>query len=153
MPALFDKFGIRFQYPENWTLETDVSAPGRQTVSVESPGGAFWTITLAPRDSQPAGLAETALDALKREYDELDSEPVQDCVGDVQLMGFDVNFYCLDMTNTAWIRAGRTSSAAYLVFCQAEDREFEQIAPVFRAMTVSLLSHSQSNPRGPGGTP
>jgi len=140
MPALFNKFGIHFQYPENWTLETDSSAPGRQTVSVYSPGGGFWTVALSPHDSDPAKLAETALETIAHEYDELDSEQASESIGDVDLVGYDLNFYCLDLTNTAWIRAGRTSRATYLVICQAEDREFDQISPVFRAMTTSLLT-------------
>lgn len=142
MPALFNKFGISFQYPENWTLETDSSAPGRQTVSVYSPGGGFWTVALAPHDSDPAKLAEAALKTIAREYDELDSEEASESIGDVDLVGYDLNFYCLDLTNTAWIRAGRTSRATYLVICQAEDREFDQIAPVFRAMSTSLLTRN-----------
>jgi len=143
MPALFNKFGIHFQYPENWTLETDSAAPGRQAVTVYSLGGGFWTVSLAPSDSVPAQLAETALDTIKREYDELDSETTSESIGDVDLIGYDLNFYCLDLTNTAWIRAGRTSRAAYLVICQAEDREFDQISPVFRAMTTSLLKNDK----------
>jgi len=140
MPALFNKFGIHFQYPENWTLETDSSAPDRQSISVYSPGGGFWTVAVAPRDSNPAQLAQTALDTIKGEYDELDSEQIQESIGEVDLVGFDVNFYCLDLTNTTWIRAGRTHRAAYLLICQAEDREFDQISQVFRAMTTSLLA-------------
>ena len=139
MPALFNKFGIHFQYPENWTLETDSSAPGRQTVRVYRPGGGFWTVALAPSDSDPAQLAETALETIKREYDEFDSEETSESIGEVDLVGYDLNFYCLDLTNTAWIRAGRGHRATYLVICQAEDREFDQISPVFRAMTTSLL--------------
>ena len=76
----------------------------------------------------------------------IDSEAVQETVGSVDLVGFDVNFYCLDLTNTALIRAGvlpgggRSKPATYLIVCQAEDREFDQVSPVFRAMTFSLLT-------------
>ena len=97
-------------------------------------------MALSPHDSDPAKLAETALETIAHEYDELDSEQASESIGDVDLVGYDLNFYCLDLTNTAWIRAGRTSRATYLVICQAEDREFDQISPVFRAMTTSLLT-------------
>lgn len=60
-------------------------------------------------------------------------------IGKIELVGFDVNFYCLDLTNTAWIRAGSTAAATYLILCQAEDREFSEVADIFRAMTASLL--------------
>ncbi len=55
------------------------------------------------------------------------------------LVGYDLNFFFLDLTNTARIRCVGTERATYTVFCQAEDREFERIEPVFRAMTTSLL--------------
>jgi hypothetical protein len=147
MPAVFDKLGIRFQYPENWTLESDATATDRQTISVYSPEGAFWMVMCHPRDSDPLELARTALAAMQNEYKELDSEPVREEIGDVELVGFDLNFYCLDLTNTAWIRAGYTKSTTYLLICQAEDREFEQVSAVFQAMTASLLAGSGQSMR------
>ncbi|HTQ38766.1 MAG TPA: hypothetical protein VMJ32_07045 [Pirellulales bacterium] len=146
MTAVFDKFGIRFQYPENWTLEADNTAPGRQSVSVYSPGGAFWTVMLHPPDTDASELASTALVAMQNEYDELDSEPVQEEISRMGLIGFDLNFYCLDLTNTAWIRAGSNYSATFLVICQAEDREFEEVSGVFQAMTASLLAAAAPAP-------
>ena len=145
MAAVFDKLGIRFQYPENWKLEADDTTPGRQAISVYSPCGAFWTVTLHPSDENPAELARAALAAMQNEYDELDSEPVQGEIGSVGLTGFDLNFYCLDLTNTAWIRAGASETAVFLVICQAEDREFEELSGIFQAMTASLLSAMEEN--------
>jgi hypothetical protein len=140
MAAVFDKLGIRFLYPENWTVETDDTAPGRQTISVYSPGGAFWTVMLHSQDKDPVELARTALVAMQDEYDELDSEFAREEIEGVELIGFDLNFYCLDLTNTAWIRAGSSESSVLLMICQAEDREFEEISPIFQAMTASLLA-------------
>jgi hypothetical protein len=140
MPAEFNKLGIRFQYPENWTLETDAAGSGRQTVSVYSPEGAFWTVMRHPANMDVTELAQTALVAMQNEYDELDSEPVQEEIDDVELSGYDLNFYCLDLTNTAWIRVASTKAATFLLICQAEDREFEEVSPVFQAMTASLLA-------------
>ena len=55
------------------------------------------------------------------------------------LQGFNVNFICLDLTVTAWLRGLRTRKASYLLLCQAEDRELPIVGPVFRAMWISLL--------------
>jgi hypothetical protein len=140
MTAVFDKLGIRFQYPENWTLETDAAGGGQQTVSVYSPEGAFWTVMRHPANTDLTELAQTALVAMQNEYDELDSEAVSEEIGDVELSGYDLNFYCLDLTNTAWIRVANTEAATFLLICQAEDREFEQVSPVFQAMMASLLA-------------
>src|SRR5262252_9510938 len=101
MPALFDKLGIRFQYPENWKLEADDAAAGRQTVSVYSPGGAFWTVMIRRAGDDPERLAREALAAMQKEYEDLESEPASDEIAGTEMSGYDLNFICLDLTNTA----------------------------------------------------
>lgn len=140
MPAQYDKLGIRFQYPENWTLDEIEARDNRNSVSVYSPGGAFWSITLHPPDSSPQDLADAALAAMRQEYDELDAAPVAETVAGRNLVGWDMNFYCLDLTNTAIVRGFKTHEATYLVFCQADDREFDAVERIFAAITFSLLS-------------
>ena len=139
MPEVFDKLGLRFQYPDNWTAETDIAQRGQRSVSVYSPEGAFWTVMLQPSGGDPLELAKVTLATMRQEYEDLDCEPVREKVGQTEWVGFDVNFYCLDLINTAWIRAGSTAAATYLILCQAEDREFSEVSHVFRAMTASLL--------------
>ena len=39
MPATYDKMGIRFLYPENWTLDEEDAVQGCKSVSVNSPKG------------------------------------------------------------------------------------------------------------------
>jgi hypothetical protein len=139
MAAIFDKLGIRFLYPENWQLDESEALAGNQLVSVYSPGGSFWSVMIHPPSTAPATLAAAALKAMRQQYDELDSEEVRETVGGHDLVGYDMNFYCLDLTNTARVRSYRTPDAAYVVFCQADDREFAEIEEVFRAITMSLI--------------
>jgi hypothetical protein len=139
MPAVFDKLGIRFQYPDNWELDEKDALAGESSVTVYSPGAAFWSIAVHGREVAPKDLVEAALKAMRQEYDELDAEPVQERAFGHELIGYDLNFYCLDLTNTALVRAVQTADATYLILCQAEDREFAEVEPVFRAMTASLL--------------
>ena len=77
---------------------------------------------------------------MKNEYEELEAEEICETIADREIVGYDLNFYCLDLTNTARIRCLRTDRNTFTVFCQAEDREFDQIQRVFQAMTTSLLS-------------
>jgi hypothetical protein len=140
MAAVFDKLGIRFLYPENWTLDESEALAGNQVVTVYSPGGAFWSVMIHPADATPTKLAATALKAMRQQYDELDAEEVHENVAGHDLVGHDMNFYCLDLTNTAQVRSYLTPEAAYVVLCQADDREFAEIEAVFRAITMSLLS-------------
>ncbi|HEY4311264.1 MAG TPA: hypothetical protein VGN12_17570 [Pirellulales bacterium] len=139
MAAIFNKLGIRFLYPENWTLDESEALEGNQVITVFSPGGSFWSVMIDPPGTSPEKLAATALKAMRQQYDDLDAEEVQETVAGTELFGYDMNFYCLDLTNTAQVRSYRTPEAAYVIFCQAEDREFAEIEEIFRAITVSLL--------------
>ncbi len=140
MPAVYEKMGIRFMYPDNWTLDEEEALHGNQSVSVYSPQGAFWSIALHPAAADPGELAVAALRTLKAEYEDTEAEVASEQIGGRPLSGYDLNFFYLDFTNTALIRSFRTPEATCLVLCQAEDREFEALAPVFRAITTSLLS-------------
>ncbi len=139
MAAIFDKLGVRFLYPENWQLDESEAMDGNQVVTVYSPGGSFWSLMIHPAGASPAKLAATALKAMRQQYDELDAEEINEEVAGRDLVGYDMNFYCLDLTNTAQVRSYATDEAAYVIFYQADDREFAEIEPVFRAITISLL--------------
>ncbi len=140
MPARFEKLGVSFQYPENWTLDEDDARAGCRSVTVYSPGAAVWSVAIHPRSADPAQLAKAAVDAMREEYEQLERETAQETVAGRELTGFDLSFFCLDLTNTAQIRCLQTDQATYTIFCQSEDREFEQVRLVFHAMTTSLLS-------------
>ncbi|MCA9269309.1 MAG: hypothetical protein KDA41_12595 [Planctomycetales bacterium] len=139
MTAIFDKLGIRFSYPDNWTLDESEALEGNRAVSVYSPEGAFWAVVAHEPDVSPEELAATALATMRGQYDELDAEQAEESVAGRQLIGYDMNFYCLDLTNTAIVRSFRASDAVFVVFCQAEDREFVDVEPIFRALTRSLV--------------
>jgi len=140
MPAKFEKLGISFQYPENWTLDEEDARAGSKSVTVFSPGGAFWSVAVHPRSADPADLSKAAIEALKEEYEQLEQHVAQETIAGRELIGYDLNFFYLDLTNTAQIRCLRTDQATYTVFCQGEDREFDEVRLVFQAMTTSLLS-------------
>jgi hypothetical protein len=80
MAAVYDKLGIRFQYPENWTLDEKDALEGEESVTVYSPGGAFWSVVVHPRYRDPGDLAKAALEAMQQEYEGLESEPVEETV-------------------------------------------------------------------------
>lgn len=139
MVATFDRLGISFQYPENWTLDDSDARQGVRAVAVYSPGGAFWSVMVHPTDAALHELLDSALAAMREEYAELESEPVTENIGGYESRGYDMNFYYLDLTSTARVRAIETPEAKLVVFCQADDTELAAVERVFAAMTVSLL--------------
>src|SRR5687767_4732077 len=97
MTAIYEKLGIRFRYPGNWTLDESDALEGQNSVCVYSPGGAFWSITLHPPDIDPQTLVDAALNAMRQEYQDLDAQAVRETVAGRELIGCDMNFYCLDL--------------------------------------------------------
>ncbi len=141
MPAVFDKLGIRFMYPDNWTLDESDAVAGEQSVTVYSPGGSFWSVRLHASEVDPSDLVDAALATIRTEYQEVDAETFHKTHGDYQIVGCEMNFYYLDLTNTAIVQGFRTSQSTLLILCQADDREFAQIGRIFEAMTISLLEN------------
>ncbi len=136
----FNRLGLAFDYPDNWSVDIGDSAGRRAAVTVQSPEGGFWSLSGHAPGGDAGELALAVLSQMREEYRDLDSEAAEDVVAGHRLAGFDMNFYCLDLTNTAQVRTVETPDAVYLLFCQAEDREWDRVAPVFAAMTASFVS-------------
>jgi hypothetical protein len=139
MTKVYDKLGLHFQYPDNWTLDDEGASEPGDSVAVYSPGGAFWLVT-QHEGPEPGDLADEALRAMEEEYEDLESEPVEEWIEGHQAVGYDLNFWYLDLTSTSWIRCVATEHGTFVVLCQSEDREFDDVAPVFQAITSSLLA-------------
>jgi len=135
----FHRLGIDFSYPESWSVDTDDAREGRAAVTVHSPEGGFWSVSGHAAGGPPGELAAAVVAQMRDEYRDLDAEPAADEVAGHTLAGFDMNFYCLDLTNTAQVRTLATPTAVWLLFCQAEDREWDRIAAVFAAITTSFV--------------
>ena len=137
MVAQFEESSIRFKFPENWRLERD-ETDGGWTVTVQSPDTAFLMLCLR-EDMPPTGeVADTALEALREEYPELEAEACVDSLGGQPAVGHDIRFFSLDLTNTAWIRSFYSTQGTVLLLCQFTDLESEKNEPVLRAMCASL---------------
>jgi len=140
MPALFNKMGIRFTYPDNWIVDETSAMEGAASVTVYSPTESFWTVSLHPADVEPESLVKSGVAALRETYPDLDFEETDDVIQGRDVVGADVNFICLDLTNTAQIRVFESANCVVVVYCQADDRDFDALGPVFQAMTFSLIA-------------
>jgi hypothetical protein len=140
MPAEFNGLGISFQYPDNWTLDDSDAKLGRRSVTVYSPGGAFWSVAVSSGTADPKKLADAVVEAMRKEYPDIETEEAEETLAGHDLIGYDLAFYCLDLTNTAGVRCLAFANSSYTIYCQAEDREYQRIGLVLKAMTISLLS-------------
>jgi hypothetical protein len=133
----FEQEGLSFAYPENWSLEEEETDEG-WTVSVQSPGTAFLTVSCDSRMPTAEEMAEAALGAMREEYPSLEAESAVDTLAGQPAVGHDMRFFSFDLTNTCWTRSFYSDAGTVLVLCQTSDLEEEKYEPVLRAICASL---------------
>ena len=133
---VYRKHGIRFRHPGDWTV-TEEAGPDELTISIQSHGTSFWTLTLFEDAPDPTDILETAITAYRDEYTDLDeSEPPE--LLPVPIAGREIDFVCLDAVNWAMLIAFRTNRRTVLVVAQATDYESKLTRPVMELMTKSF---------------
>lgn len=137
MTAQFHEDGIRFLYPENWELDRQDTDAG-WTVSVQSPGTAFFLVSYDAEMPDPELMADTALAALRSEYPGLETDEAVESLAGQPAVGHDVQFFSLDLTNTCWLRSLYCSTGTMLVMWQANDLELDRLGPVLRTICTSI---------------
>ncbi len=140
MAAVFDRAGVQFDYPENWTVTDDQFSESVRLVSLESPGGGVWSLEVFSEWINPWRSTEEVVKTFQSDYQNLESEAASEDIGKFQLVGYDLHFYCLDFLVSAQTRSFYANGKTYVFVYQAEDREFETLESVFRAMMTSLVN-------------
>ncbi len=137
MPATFQRDGVRFTYPESWQMVRE-DCDGGWSVSVQSPDTAFFLLTFDEGMPDVAEMAETVLEALRGEYENLEAEEAVESVAGLPALGHNFRFFSLDLTNTCWTRCFQTGRGTVLVMCQTSDIDLDTAEPALRAMVASL---------------
>jgi hypothetical protein len=137
MSAQFSDGGIRFQYPENWKLEREDTESG-WTVSVQSPQTAFLMVCFRDDMATTEEMAESALNALREEYPELEADECLDTIAGQPASGHDIRFFSLDLTNSCYTRSFYSDQGTVLVYWQANDLELAKTGPVLKAICASM---------------
>ena len=140
MTANYANLGVQFLYPENWQIMDEDAVSWPRTVSLQSPSGGVWSLVVYPSDDKhPTDLTAEVLSTMQKEYEGLESLEVCEQFGSVSTNGYDMCFYCLDYVVSARALGVCLGNQTLLMIWQAEDREFERLEQVFRAITTSLL--------------
>ena len=138
MAAVFERSGVKFQFPENWAVETEDSDSGGWTVAVQSPVTAFVVVSLRTDGQTATEVADEALAALKAEYADAEAEAVVESLAGRPALGHDIDFLTLDTTTSCWTRCVDTADGPLLVLCQVSDFDRAANGPVLDAITTSL---------------
>ena len=142
MTAVYDKLKLHFLYPENWKLIDSVGAESEDAhvVSLESPSGSStWTVHVYGTDVPQDEILKETIAALEETYDDVEIAPIEETVAGYPCNGVEALFYCLDFLVRARLLLLTTDEHTLLIWTQAEDRDFDQQAIVFSAISTSLL--------------
>ena len=139
MTATYDRDGIRFQYPENWELDEDPKTGFPRTISLTAADGAFWSACFYMTDQPLKELQHQYVEALEAEYEDLEIDDVEFPLADETILATDFQFYCLDFLVHSRLIVTELGRFHVLISWQAEDRDFDKLEDVFKAITFSTL--------------
>ncbi len=140
MTVVYDKVGVRLIYAEGWKITEDDLNSEPRTLSFESPNGGTWELMLYSHERDLEDLTDEALAVMREEYDQLETTICKTSFGDVDAEGHDIYFYHLDLLIRCRIVAAPFGEQTVLLLLQAEDRDFDELEPVFQAMATTLLN-------------
>jgi hypothetical protein len=145
MEEIYEGHGIRFLYPAYWELieQEDDEAT---SITVSSPDTSFWSISLFRDGVSPLEVLESALEAFREEYKEVDVYPATVKVGERTGVARDVDFVCFELINSAFLRAFQTEHFTVLVLYQGFDGELETTRPLLEAISTSLAFAGEDEP-------
>jgi hypothetical protein len=134
--AVYCAHGIQFRHPGDWTVTEDVG-PDETTISVQSEGTSYWSLTLIDDAPDPIDVIEIVLGAYRDEYTDVDVYEVIPAI-ESSAVARDIDFVCLDLVNSASLMAFRTNRRTVLVVGQGTDHELKTTRAVLDSMTQSL---------------
>lgn len=133
----YDAHGVEFDYPEGWELEVADGDDG-VTITVSNGETSFWSLRLMFDRVPVEEVMDTALATFREEYGDLDEYPISEELCNHPAAGVDIEFVCMELINSAALRAFRTDRFTAFVLYQATDVELPNTRRVLEAISVSL---------------
>ena len=137
LQEVYQGHGVGFRYPAAWEL-SEQRAGNEVTITVSSAETSFWSVVLCSDAPRPEDLIESALEAFRDEYEELDIYDAQASMCRRPTIACDLEFVCLELINSAFLRAFRAGSLSVLVLYQGTDYELEDTQQILEAISASL---------------
>lgn len=130
-------YGVRFRYPPHWELSEE-KAEQQNSATVSSTETSFWSLTLFFDRPRSEDLIESAVEVFRNEYEECDIYPTESVVCHRTSVARDLEFVCLELVNSAFLRAFETSQFTALVLYQGTDTELQESKEMLEEITASL---------------
>ncbi len=140
MEKIYLTHGISFRYPEDWELSVQPQEQAQEIeIIVDSPQTSFWGLTLFFNGPQAEEVIKTALRTFQEEYDEIDIYPSTAKLCGRRTIARDLQFVCMDLINSTFLRAFETDRFTALVLFQATDNELDKTLPLLERLNRSMV--------------
>jgi hypothetical protein len=137
MSSTYRTTGLSFSFPPEWQA-SEQREDDRLSVTVFGEGTAFCTVTMLYDRPEPRQVLDAAVRAFREEYPEIDVYSADGRVASRPALGCDIDFICLELCNTALLRAFRTGRFTVLVLFQSSDAELPDTRPIFDQLCDSM---------------
>ncbi len=144
MPDTYEALGIKFLYPDNWTVTERDAEEGIHGVTFELPAGGFFNIERAVAGAEGSPevadekFIETVQSSISADYGEVEQEEIPvDNEGDRTV---EFRFFYLDLLIVSRLMMVTIHNDRFMIQIQAESRVFEENEPVFGAIMQQLMS-------------
>ena len=141
MQQQFGGLGIRFRYPDEWTLSEELG-DDEATITVSSPESAFWSVTVLRHRPDPEEVLQASVEVFEDEYAERDVSMHEVTLANRPASAADIDFVCLELTNSAYLRSFRTGQFTVLVLYQLTDEDVDEQQSTLEAISDSLICES-----------
>lgn len=136
---VYEGHGIRFTYPADCEIEVDGDSE-LSTVDVRHCDGlAFALVQTDLSRPDPDLMLEAALVAMREDYPDLSESPANEPLAGHDALGRVVEFFSLDMVNTASIRCFRTPRRTVFFMGQWSDLEGDEGGRFIEGLLESLV--------------
>ena len=141
----YDANGLFFAYPTNWEIEETDMDEVEGAIQLSSPDGAFWILRKYPLGADVDTIVESVVELMRTDYQDMEIEPMEKTLFGKTLRGAEMNFFYLDLMNTASVLCYSDHLTTYAVFWQTgnqliiQDEGPVSLEQVFEAITYSLL--------------
>jgi hypothetical protein len=138
MPATFESFGIKFLYPDNWTVAERADDEGGDGATFQLPSGGFFSVEREREGHLVEELIEEVADSLEQDYGDIEREEPQmdDATSSETVVDF--RFYYLDLLVVSRLVIMSVGDATYVIQMQAENRDFDSNEMVFAAILKQI---------------
>ena len=138
MPATFESLGIKFLYPDNWTLTERAAEEGISGATFELPTGGFFSIERTTESIPAEQVMDEIESSISAEYGEVEREPAEVSYGFADEQSVDFRFYYLDLIIVSRLMMVRIDPHRFVIQIQAESRDFEANERVFEAIMKQI---------------